>query len=63
MNFEIIFLIANLITLEDKKNLIFLFNNFHFRALISIIKKNNEIFIVIMITKYYKIINVEMNQI
>ena len=60
-NFKIVFLIASLITLKDKKNLIFLFNDFHFRALISIIKKNNEIFIIIIITKCYKIINVEMN--
>ena len=61
INFEIVFLIANLITFEDKKNLIFIFNDFHFRAFISIIKKDNKIFIVIMITKCYKIINVEMN--
>ena len=62
-DFEIAFLIANLITLEDKENLILLFNDFHFRTFISIIKKNNEIFIIIMITKCYKIINIEMNQI
>ena len=54
-------MIANLIMFEDKKNLILLFNDFHFRALISIIKKNDEIFIVIMITRGYKITNVEMN--
>ena len=63
MDFKIVFLIASLIALEDKKNLIFLFNDFHFRAFISIIKKNNEIFIVIIITRCYKIINIEMNQI
>ena len=62
-NFKIIFLIVSLITFEDKKNLIFLFNDFHFRAFILIIKKNNEIFVIIMITRYYEIINIEMNQI
>ena len=62
-DFKIAPLIASLITLEDEKNLIFLFNDFHFRALISIIKENNKIFIVIMITRCYEIINVKMNQI
>ena len=63
MNFEIVFLIASLIALEDKKNLILLFNDFHFRTFILIIEKDHEIFIVIMITKCYEIINVEMNQV
>ena len=62
-NFEIVFLIASLIALKNKKNLIFLFNNFHFRAFILIIKKDNEVFVVIMITRYYEIINIEINQI
>ena len=61
MNFEIVFLIASLIALEDKKNLIFIFNDFHFPTFISIIKKNNEIFIVIMIIRCYKIANIEIN--
>ena len=61
INFKIVFLIASLITFEDKKNLIFIFNDLHFRALILIVEKNHEIFIIIMITKCYKIINVEMN--
>ena len=61
MNFEIIFLISSLITLENKENLFFIFDDYYFRTLIPIIKKNNEIFIVIIITKYNKITNVEMN--
>ena len=62
-NFEIAFLIASLITLEDKKSLIFLFNDFHFRAFILIIKKGDEVFVIIIITKCYEITNVEMNQV
>ena len=38
-------------------------NDLYFRTFILIIKENHEIFIVIIITKCYKIINVEMNQI
>ena len=63
MNFKIVFLITSLITLEDKENLIFMFNDFHFQTLISIIEKNHEIFIFIMIIKCYEVINVEMNQV
>ena len=63
MNSEIIFLITNLITLENEKSLIFIFNNFHFETLILIIKKNHEIFIIIIITKCNEIVNVEINQI
>ena len=63
MNFKIVFLISNLITLENRENLIFIFNNFHFRAFILIIKKNDEVFIVIIIMKCNEIVNVEMNQI
>ena len=62
-NFEIVFLITSLIALKSEKNLIFIFNNFHFRALISIIKENYEIFIVIIITECNEITNIEMNQI
>ena len=61
INFKIAFLIASLITFKDKKNLIFIFNNLHFRAFISIIKKDYEIFIVIIITRCYEIINIEIN--
>ena len=61
MSFEIVFLIASLITLEDKKNLIFIFNDLHFRAFISIIKKDNKIFVIIIITGCNEIVNVEMN--
>ena len=38
-------------------------NDLYFRTFISIIKKNHEKFIVIMIMRCYKIINIEMNQI
>ena len=60
-NFKIASLISNLITFENKKSFIFMFNDFHFQTFISIIKKNNEIFIVIIITKCNKIINIKMN--
>ena len=60
-NSKITFPILNLITFENKKNLIFMFNDFHFRLFILIIKKDNKIFIVIIITGCNKIINVEIN--
>ena len=63
INFEIVSLIASLITFENEKSLIFLFNDFHFRAFILIIKKDDEVFIVIIIMRCYEIINIEMNQI
>ena len=61
INFEIVFLISNLITFKSKENLNFIFNNLYFRMFILIIKRNNEIFIIIMITKCNKIANIEMN--
>ena len=63
MNFEIAPLIASLITFKDKKNLTFMLNDFYFRTFILIIKKGHKVFIIMMITKCYEIINVEMNQI
>ena len=63
INLKIVFLIASLIAFEDKKKIIFIFNNLHFRAFILIVEKDHEVFVVIMITKCYKIINVEMNQV
>ena len=62
INFKIVFLIASLIAFQDKKKKI-IFNNLHFRAFISIIKKGHKIFVVIMITRCYEIINIEINQI
>ena len=38
-------------------------NDFYFQIFILIIKKNDERFVIIIITKCNKIINVEMNQI
>ena len=63
MNFKIVSLITSLITFENEKNLIFMLNDLHFRTFILIIKKDHEVFVVMMITKCYKIINVEMNQV
>ena len=60
-NPEIVSLISNLITLENKENLIFIFNNLHFRTFILISKENNEVFIVIMIMRCNKIANIEIN--
>ena len=60
-NFEIVFLISNLITFENKKSFIFMLDDLHFETFISIIKKGDKIFIVMMITKRNKIANVEMN--
>ena len=63
MNFEIVPLIASLITFEDKENLIFIFNDLHFRAFILIIKKGHKVFVVMMIMKCNEIADVEMNQV
>ena len=62
-NFENVFLISSLITLEDKESLILIFNNLYFRSFILIIEKCDEIFIVIIITKCNKITNIEINQV
>ena len=60
-NFEIVFLISNLITFKNRESLIFIFNNLYFRMVILIIKKDNEIFVVIIISRYNEIINVKIN--
>ena len=62
-NFEIVSLISNLITFENKKSFIFIFNDFHFRAFISIIKENDEVFVIMIITRYNEIVNIEINQV
>ena len=38
-------------------------NNLYFQTFISIIKKDDEVFIIMIITKCNKIANIEMNQI
>ena len=54
-------LIFNLITFKDKKDFIFIFDNFNFKALILIVNEDNKIFIFKAISKNYKIVNIVIN--
>ena len=60
-NDDIFILIFNLITLENKKDFVFIFNNFNFKTFILIINENNKIFIVKTIMKNDKIVNIIIN--
>ena len=60
-NNNIFILIFNLITLKNKKDFAFIFNNFNFKTFILITNKNNKIFIVKAISKSDKIINIIIN--
>ena len=53
-NDNIFILIFNLITFEDKKDLVFMLNNFNLKTFISIINENNKIFIFKAISKIMK---------
>ena len=58
---NIFILIFNLITFKDKKDFILIFDNFNFKAFISIINENNKIFVFKMILKSDKIANIVIN--
>ena len=58
---DIFILIFNLITFENKENFAFIFNNFNFKIFILIINENDKIFVVKMISKNDKIVNIVMN--
>ena len=54
-------LIFNLITLEDKKDFAFIFNNFNLKTFILIINENNKIFIIKAIAESDEIVNIIIN--
>ena len=54
-------LISDLITLEDKKDFAFIFDNFDLKTLILIINENNEIFIIKAIFENNEIANIIIN--
>ena len=50
-NNDIFILIFNLITLKSRKDFVFIFDNFNFKAFILIVNKDNKIFIVKTISR------------
>ena len=60
-NYNFFILIFNLITLKNKKDFVFIFNDFNFETFILIVNKNNKIFIIKMIAGNDKIVNIIMN--
>ena len=56
-------LVFNLITFEDKKDLVFIFDNFNFKTLILIVNENDKIFVFKTILKNDEIVNVAVNYI
>ena len=60
-NDNIFILIFNLITLENKKDFAFIFNNFNFKTFILIVNENNKIFIVKTIARSDEIANIVIN--
>ena len=53
-------LIFNLITFENKKDFVFMFDDFNFKMFILIINENNKVFIVKAIAGNNKIANIIM---
>ena len=60
-NNNIFILIFNLITLENKKDFVFIFDNFNLKAFILIVNENNKIFIIKATAGSDKIVNIVMN--
>ena len=60
-NNNIFILIFNLIALENKKDFVFIFDNFNFKTFILIVNENNKIFIVKIIAKNNEIVNIVIN--
>ena len=60
-NDDIFMLIFNLITFENKKDFVFMFNNFNLKTFILIVNKNNKIFIIKTISRSDKIANIIIN--
>ena len=54
-------LIFNLITFENKKHFVFIFNDFNFKTFILIVNENNKIFIIKAIARNDEIVNIVMN--
>ena len=54
-------MISDLITLKDKKDFVFMFDDFDLKAFILIINENNEIFIIKATFESDEIINIVMN--
>ena len=54
-------LIFNLITFKNKKDFVFIFNDFNFKAFILIVNENNKIFIVKATAKNNEIVNIVIN--
>ena len=60
-NNNIFMLILNLITFENKKDFVFMLDNFNLETFILIINENNKIFIVKTIAKSDEIANIVIN--
>ena len=60
-NNNIFILILNLITFENKKDFVFMLDNFNLETFILIINENNKIFIVKTIAKSDEIANIVIN--
>ena len=58
---NIFMLIFNLITFKNKKDFVFMFDDFNLKTFISIVNENNKIFIVKAISKSNEIVNIIIN--
>ena len=60
-NNNIFILIFNLITLENKEDFVFIFNNFNLKIFILIVNENDKIFIIKTIAGNDEIVNIVIN--